>query len=597
MNARRRRFPGRYLVAIVVGAVSIVAIRSVIEVEPAPAARADCEHLTVVSSSEKADLLGDLARRYESGDPRIEGRCVAVDVVAKPSGDATDALVRGWDTTVEGPRPDVWTPVTSSWLEIAQHRLAGSDGPDLIPAQVDSIASAPLVIAMPRPMAEAMGWPTAQIGWHDLFDLATDPEGWARYGHPDWGRFTLGKTNPNFSTSGLNALIGEYYAATGTSSDLTTDAIADPAVVRFVQGVESAVVHYGDISTTFLENLRRADEAGHGLTYVSAIAIEEKSVWDYNQGNPSGDVASLGDQAPPSIPLAAVYPVEGTLVNDHPYAILDAPWVSPLRRSIAEDFLRFVLAPEQQERFQAAGFRDHAGRPGDEIDPSNGLLPDQPAVTLSTPSAVVLDAIQRSWADLRKRAHVLLILDVSGSMGEIAGGTGETKLDLAKRAAIQALAQFEPDDAVGLWIFSSDLGSGGEPFKELSPMSALGPKRAELRERIGSLGTSGGTGLYATVDHAVDVMHGSFDPDRINGIVVLTDGRNDYAEYASPDPLISTLAHQPADRTVRVFCIAYGHDADLATLELISNASTGTTYDASDPATIDDVFAAVISNF
>ncbi len=29
MNAQRRRFPGRYLVAIVVGTVSIVAIRSV----------------------------------------------------------------------------------------------------------------------------------------------------------------------------------------------------------------------------------------------------------------------------------------------------------------------------------------------------------------------------------------------------------------------------------------------------------------------------------------------------------------------------------------------------------------------------------------
>ena len=144
MNAQRRRFPGRYLVAIVVGTVSIVAIRSWPHDER-PSSRGDCERLTVVSSSEKADLLGDIARRYEATDPRIEGRCAAVDVVAKPSGDAADALVRGWDTTVEGPRPDVWTPVTSSWLEIAQHRLAGSDGPDLIPAQVDSIASAPLV--------------------------------------------------------------------------------------------------------------------------------------------------------------------------------------------------------------------------------------------------------------------------------------------------------------------------------------------------------------------------------------------------------------------------------------------------------------------
>ena len=50
------------------------------------------------------------------------------------------------------------------------------------------------------------------------------------------------------------------------------------------------------------EDLRRADDAGHGLTYVSAVAIEEKSVWDYNQGNPSGDIDTLGQLPPPSTP-------------------------------------------------------------------------------------------------------------------------------------------------------------------------------------------------------------------------------------------------------------------------------------------------------
>ena len=48
---------------------------------------------------------------------------------------------------------------------------------------------------------------------------------------------------------------------------------------------------------------------------------------------------------------------------------------------------------------------------------------------------------------------------------------------------------------------------------------------------------------------------------------------------------------------MRVFCIAYGDDADMAALQQISDASLGATYDASDPATIDEVFAAVISNF
>ena len=96
----------------------------------------------------------------------------------------------------------------------------------------------------------------------------------------------------------------------------------------FVEGVESSVVHYGDTTLTFLSNLQRADDRGEGLTYISAVTIEEKSVWDYNQGNPTGDPATLGDHAPPSVPLVAIYPKEGTLISDHPWVTLNAPWVT-----------------------------------------------------------------------------------------------------------------------------------------------------------------------------------------------------------------------------------------------------------------------------
>ena len=159
----------------------------------------------------------------------------------------------------------------------------------------------------------------------------------------------------------------------------------------------------------------------------------------------------------------------------------------PARRAVAEDFLRFIQAPEQQARFQAAAFRDYEGKPGTEINPQNGLLSDQPAVELSTPSAPVLDAIQRSWTDLRKRARVLLVIDVSGSMTLPAVASDGTKLELAKQAALDALGQFAPDDEVGLWIFSSDLGPGGSPYAEVSPVSALGPKLDRLKEEISSL--------------------------------------------------------------------------------------------------------------
>ena len=38
--------------------------------------------------------------------------------------------------------------------------------------------------------------------------LSQDDDGWGSAGHPEWGAFKLGKTNPNFSTSGLNATVG-----------------------------------------------------------------------------------------------------------------------------------------------------------------------------------------------------------------------------------------------------------------------------------------------------------------------------------------------------------------------------------------------------
>jgi Ca-activated chloride channel family protein len=46
-----------------------------------------------------------------------------------------------------------------------------------------------------------------------------------------------------------------------------------------------------------------------------------------------------------------------------------------------------------------------------------------------------------------------------------------------------------------------------------------------------------------------------------------------------------------------VFPIAYGANADLETLRLIADASRAAAYDSKDPASIDNVFTAVISNF
>ena len=51
------------------------------------------------------------------------------------------------------------------------------------------------------------------------------------------------------------------------------------------------------------------------------------------------------------------------------------------------------------------------------------------------------------------------------------------------------------------------------------------------------------------------------------------------------------------NKPVRVFTISYGADADTATLKAIAEATNAAYYDASNPATIDQVFTNVVSNF
>jgi Ca-activated chloride channel family protein len=600
--AGRSRVP--LVVAVVVGIVAVLAVRAATSSSSSssskdagsPVDKTGCTTLMVAASSEKAALLQQIADDYAKDDGSAGGKCARVIVNTKASGGATTALARGWDEKIDGPRPDVWTPASTSWASLLRYETTSRDRPDLVgDGKLPSIARTPLTIAMPKPMAQILGWPNKPIGWGDVLALAKDPKGWARYGKP-YGAFKLGKTNPNFSTSGLNATIAAYFAATQRSSDLSLKDLTDPKVIAYVKAVESSVVHYGDTTLTFLSNLQKADDRGQGLSYVSAVTVEEKSVWDYNQGNPTGDPKTLGKHRKPHTPLVAIYPKEGTLFSDNPFLTLKADWVTDAKRAVAADFLSYVQSAKAQKRFTDAAFRDFEGKPGPIVNPSEGLLPTEPKAVISPPAPAVLNGVKNSWERLRKRARVLLVLDVSGSMGDSVGSSGSTKLELAKQAAASAVGQLAPDDLLSLWIFSTQQ-SGEKPYRELVRFGTVRDNLAAVKAKIADLQPDGGTGLYATVRAASAALSATYDPLRINAIVVLTDGRNEFPADNNIDSLTSALNPEDLDRAVRVFPIAYGEDADLGELTKIADASRAAVYDASDPASIDKVLTAVLSNF
>ena len=565
-----------------------------------------CTAIDIASSPEKLELLTELARDFNATDEAKDGGCAFVRVQRKSSGAGAQALVDGWrDESVEGPQPVIWSPAASTWGGVVNQQLADKGETAVVPSRFSAFMLTPLVIAMPKPMAEALGHPQTPLGFGDLLALARSPEGWASKGHPEWGAFKLGKTNPNFSTSALAATTAQYYTASGKVRDLTLEDLNRPDVEQFNRGVESAVVHYGDTTLTFLNNWHRNDLRGTALTYVSAAAVEEKSVIDYNKGNPDG-ITDPGEQPRvPKVPLVAVYPKEGTLFSDNPLYVLNAPWVDDKEKAAAGRFVTFTQRQENQRKVLKFGFRP--GNPrvaiGDPIVARNGVDPDQPQTTLEVPSPPVLVRLIDKWEEQRKGARVLLVLDVSGSMGEEAAN-GQTKLDLAKQAAVDALEQFKAHDQVGLRIFSTNV-SQKEPtdYLDLVPMAPLGEAKERMVQRIRSLIPIEGTPLYTVARASYEEMKKTFDPARINAVLLLTDGKNEDPRNGGEEALNTLLTALRAgseglsSSPVRLFTIAYGKDAAVETLRRMAEATNAAAYDASDPTTINRIFTAVVSNF
>lgn len=564
----------------------------------------NCTQVPIASSPEKLDLLTDLSKRFnDDGDKnKIDGKCSFVSITRVSSGVGATALGEGWpDENANGPKPVVWSPAASSWGAVVNERLAQQSQPAIVPTSAKPFMLTPLVIAMPKPMAEALGYPQTPIGFGDLLQLAQAKDGWASKGHPEWGAFKLGKTNPNFSTSGLSSTIAQYYAGTGKQSDLTLEDLNRPDVDAFMRGVESAVVHYGDTTLSFLNNLYRNDRGGLGLTYVSAVAVEETSIIAYNRGNPDG-VLDPGEQPrPPRVPLVAIYPKDGTLFSDNPFFVLNAPWVNQTQQKAARQFETFVQQPANQRRVLEFGFRP--GNPnvavGEPISARFGVDPTQPKSSLGVPEPAVLVRLIEKWGEQRKAARVMLVIDVSGSMAEPVSDQ-ETKLDLAKRASIDALSEFKPEDLVGLRIFSTNI-SPNEPtsYLDLVPFGPISQNRELIANKISSLQPTEGTPLYLTARDAFTDMKKAYDPSRINAIVLLTDGRNE-DEFNDLSATLSSLragSEGQSSAPIRLFTIAYGEDADTAVLKRLSEATNASSYDASDPLSVTKVFTAVISNF
>jgi Ca-activated chloride channel family protein len=242
------------------------------------------------------------------------------------------------------------------------------------------------------------------------------------------------------------------------------------------------------------------------------------------------------------------------------------------------------MARPQQEKALSYGFRP--GSPevsvGSPIDEAHGVDQKQPVTTLEVPTPEVVAAIQQQWdTQEKKAADIALVLDTSGSMRE------DNKLTNAKAGAKQLVSLLSDKDDFSLLQFSNSATWA-------STDQALGVSRKSSTDAIDSLFSGGGTALYDAVGQAYSHLE-QRPADHIRALIVLTDGEDNQSK-ATLNDLLKTIHADAETHTIRVFTIAYGHDAQRGVLQQIADATQGKAYEGT-PSNIVEVFRDISTFF
>ncbi len=555
------------------------------------------ETLHIAADEAVVTIVEQLAERYTSELLAAGRQCIPIEVRPVTASAVVGRLTNGWRSSTHGPRPDVWIPKSTMWVELARAQL---DNASVIPEDPTVLARSPTVMAMPRPMAEQLGWPEQRLTWEDLLQLADSDSGWAAADKPDWGAFRLDLTDPRYTTTGLQALLALDMAGARENTETAT--------LLSLFRVQRALA---DIDASSTETLERYATADRPLEALSATPLEERELWRFNQAGTSSPWQSeQASDTPSDRPdLVAVYPEGGgdiAMESDYPYVLLNAPWVGRDVMEFAEEFGEYLLSDAGSAMFTDAGFRSRDNMPGEVLRADDSLramrdVSAQPPGAL--PEVGEFRKLRSSWVIVPRVSRTLFVVDVSGSMVQPVPGTGKTRLDATVAAARQSLQIIPRGSDVGLWEFSTGLagGQGGGDYRELVPIGPLteindGRSRYDdLLDALDTLDAENDTALNDSLLAAYTALRADYIPGWRHVIVLLTDGRNDDADSISHDRLIMGLRRlHRSQEPIQVISIAYGDQPDIDKLSEISDTVGGRVITTPKLKNLENLFIAAL---
>lgn len=450
--------------------------------QQAGAAAAECVEgdatLNVTVDPEIEAQVRAAAERYNATEPKVRDHCASVSVTVQPSAAVAGALASdAWDPAL-GPQPGLW--IADSTRTVESVRVPG-----LIEGQPASIASSPIVLAVPDELRQALE--QARTTWADLPRLQQGSLG--DIGLNGWGG--LGLALPAGDTT-LAVATAVASAVSGTEP-LTEEAARSGQAVAAVSGLAAGAPESPDAAAA-LDTIASATPADAD---THAIALTQRQL------------DARGGATP-------FFPIGAGPVADYPAALMSGPWVDKTQNLIAGLFAKFLRDPEQTKEFTDAGFAP------------------PPAAPVPPAPRAALDAVRESLANPVLGVSATVLVDVSSSMSTSEGVS--TRMTNAIGALASTVNVMPPDFGLGIWTFGKNLDSG-DPYRIQAETALLTDEHRT--QVLGSLGDIRPTSTradecYTTLLAAYRSAVQGYSQGRTNSILLITDGPDDDSALSGP---------------------------------------------------------------
>ena len=376
-------------------------------------------------------------------------------------------------------------------------------------------------------MAEAAGWPETQWTWKQLSSLQGDATYWAGAGHPEWGPFAAGLTDPARSMVGLRTVVGVTTAVRDIEpSQLVSDAFDSDRAVQFgVLSLAQRASRLFGSDADLVTELWKAEATG-AIDDMSAFPMSEYDLISFNTG------VSAPDGQRPTTTLAASYPADGLFNAEVPFIVTAGAGDDPDYSAAAMDLLEALLGSKGQRSLTEAGLRNPAGAPTT-FDAAVGVASSLPDTVVRTDiDSIALGTARRFFRHVNQHGNTLAVIDRSDAMTAEVPGTDPplTKMRVAVQAALTGVQYFPADDDLGLWMFSNDVPSG-TGYQELSPLvpldspGAAGTHKDDLVASQRYAVPSGSCSLYAATLAAFRHITEHYQVGARNQVVLLVGAR------------------------------------------------------------------------